>query len=122
MAPGQHYSAHQRKIIDRYYDNLDTIQLTRLAETVSDLFMAAAEGDEKKQTRLWKKAGDTLAKLRTEPPLPRDKWSPIVEARDLTALSALVNELSGPGGARGGPGGARGARGGPGGGQPRRGR
>lgn len=58
MAKGQDYSRHQRKIIDRYYDNLDTITLTKLQELVSNLFLA--EG--KKAETLWKRAETLLAK------------------------------------------------------------
>jgi hypothetical protein len=49
MAGGQEYSRTQRKIIDRYYQNEDTIVATRLAEIVSD--MALAAGDEQALAR-----------------------------------------------------------------------
>ena len=45
MASGREFSSHQRKIINRYYDNLDTIVITRLGEIVTD--MALAAGDQK---------------------------------------------------------------------------
>ncbi len=43
------YSPHQRKIIDRYYKNYDAIKYQRLAELVTELYLA--EG--KKRDRYW---------------------------------------------------------------------
>ncbi len=44
------FTPHQRKIIDRYYDNRDTIMLTKLSELVSELYLA--DGD-KQRDKLW---------------------------------------------------------------------
>ena len=46
MAGGREYSAHQRKIIDRYYQHKDSILAHRLGELVGDI--ALAEGNAKK--------------------------------------------------------------------------
>ena len=43
------FTPYQQKIIKRYYDNLDTVALQRLAELVTDLYLA--EG--KKRERVW---------------------------------------------------------------------
>ena len=53
------FTPHQQKIIKRYYDNLDTIQLQRLAEQVTELYLA--EG--KKRQRVWKSVVSALQKL-----------------------------------------------------------
>ena len=44
------FTPYQQKIIKRYYDNQDAIQSQRLAELVTDLYLA--EG--KKRQRVWK--------------------------------------------------------------------
>ena len=43
------YTPHQQRIIKRYYNNQDTIQQQRLAELVTELYLA--EG--KKRQRAW---------------------------------------------------------------------
>ena len=48
--PGD-FSPHQQRIIKRYYENRDTIELQRLAELVTDLYLA--EG--KKRSAVWKR-------------------------------------------------------------------
>jgi hypothetical protein len=53
------FTPYQQKIIKRYYDNLDTIQLQRLAEQVTELYLA--EG--KKRQRVWKSVVSALQKL-----------------------------------------------------------
>jgi hypothetical protein len=53
------YTPYQQKIIKRYYDNQDTIQLQRLAELVSELYLA--EG--KKLERAWEAAATAMQKL-----------------------------------------------------------
>jgi len=58
------YSKHQKKIIDRYYDNRDTIMLAKLQEIVTDLYLATAEGTKK---RLWKQAASAMNNLKISP-------------------------------------------------------
>ncbi|MEQ9617318.1 MAG: hypothetical protein RLN60_04710 [Phycisphaerales bacterium] len=88
MAKGQHLSNYQRKIVDRYYANLDTITLNTLGEIVSDLYLAESP---KKIEALWKRAEKALAKAD-----PEGKRAPqIVASRDIQALAAFVGELSG---------------------------
>lgn len=81
MAKRPDLSAHQRKIVDRYYQHRDTIWATRLGELVGDIGVAQAEalaadraGDhaarddlEKKLTKLWKSASEYLAKCGATP-------------------------------------------------------
>ena len=59
------HTPYQRKIIDRYYKNLDAIQFQRLSEMATDLYLA--EG--KKRDRLWARVEESLRKL--EFPEPR---------------------------------------------------
>lgn len=88
MAGGQEYSRSQRKIIDRYYQNEDTIVATRLAEIVSD--MALAGGDAKKLDRLWKRAEQALARTKLNPAEVRT----VLERRDMVGLGKLAGRMS----------------------------
>lgn len=84
MAGGREFSAHQRKIIDRYYEHLDTITLATLGEIVSELALCDSD---KKAERLWKRAETALAKTR----VGADKAREVVAARDVEGLARLVS-------------------------------
>ena len=88
MAGGQEYSRNQRKIIDRYYQNQDTIVATRLAEIVSD--MALAAGDEKKRDRLWKRAEQALARTS----LNQAEIRTVLTRRDVEGLGRLAGRAA----------------------------
>ncbi|MGJ8637609.1 MAG: hypothetical protein ACSHX5_12260 [Phycisphaerales bacterium] len=88
MAGGREYSQSQRKIINRYYDNHDTIVATRLGEIVTDI--ALADGNTKKLNTLWKRAEQALSKTSLKPEL----WTPIVTKRDPQALARLISKLA----------------------------
>ena len=81
------FSAHQQKIIKRYYNNIDTIQLQKLAETVTELYLA--EG--KKVERLWKTAVTAMQKLE----VPQQRIDILVKSQNLEQLAKLVKELQG---------------------------
>jgi hypothetical protein len=81
------FSASQQKIIKRYYNNIDTIQLQKLAETVTDLYLA--EG--KKVERLWKTAVTAMQKLE----VPQQRIDILVQSQNLEQLAKLVKELQG---------------------------
>jgi len=88
MAKGQNLTRHQRGIVNRYYEHLDTISLNKLGEIVSDLYLADTK---KKADTLWGRAEKALRKVD-----PNDKkTSKVVESRDVRALADFVNELSG---------------------------
>jgi hypothetical protein len=53
------YTPHQQKIIKRYYNNQDLIQRQRLAELVSELYLAQG----KKRQRAWEAAAAAMQKL-----------------------------------------------------------
>jgi hypothetical protein len=53
------FTPYQQKIIKRYYDNQDAIQLQRLAELVGELYLA--EG--KKRDRTWTAVCTAMTKL-----------------------------------------------------------
>jgi len=81
------FTAHQQKIIKRYYDNAETIQLQRLSELVTDLFLA--EG--KKRGQVWKRVVGALEKLK----VPADRIAHVQKQDDAKLLARLVQELQG---------------------------
>jgi alcohol dehydrogenase class IV len=60
------YSKHQRKVIQRYYDNLDTIALTRLQELVTELYL---QKNTAKEDKLWERVDKAMEKLKVKPQL-----------------------------------------------------
>jgi hypothetical protein len=87
MAHGQSYSDSQRKIIDRYYDNKDTIATQKLGELVSDLYLTT---DAKKADQLWDRAAKALANITVN----RARVDKVLTDRKVEALAQLVNELA----------------------------
>jgi hypothetical protein len=81
------FSKHQQGIIKRYYSNLDTIQVQKLAELVTDLYLA--EG--KKREKLWKSAVTTMEKIG----VAKDRIDHILATQDPALLATLVKELMG---------------------------
>lgn len=79
------YSPHQKKIIDRYYDHRDEIMLTKLEETVTDLFLADSD---KKRDRLWKRVDQAMTQIKV-PPSTRKH---ILSSRSIEALARNVRE------------------------------
>ena len=83
------FTPYQQKIIKRYYDNQDTIQSQRLAELVTDLYLA--EG--KKRAQVWKRIVSALERLK----VPADRIQHIQAADDPKLLAKLVQELQAKG-------------------------
>lgn len=81
----ENYSAHQQKIIKRYYENMDQVAWQRLSELVADLYLA--EG--KKREKLWTSAASFMQKMK----VPQSRIDAIVEKKDVEALAKLVKEL-----------------------------
>jgi len=79
------FSPHQQRIIKRYYENQDTIQLQRLGELVTDLYLA--EG--KKRAGVWKRIVSALEKLK----IPADRIQHLHKKDDPALLASLVKEL-----------------------------
>ena len=78
-------SRYQEKIIKNYYKNQDQILLTRLGESITDLYLA--EG--KSRARLWKNAAGALEKLE----VPKSRIDHLLERDDPALLAGLVKEL-----------------------------
>jgi hypothetical protein len=79
------YTPYQRKIIDRYYKNLDAIKFQRLSDLATDLYLA--EG--KKRERLWNQVQDSLRKLE----FPESRIAHLLEKRDPALLVGILKEL-----------------------------
>ncbi|MER3416227.1 MAG: hypothetical protein C4297_08475 [Gemmataceae bacterium] len=80
------YTPYQRQVIRRYYANQPTLLRQRLAELVSELYLA----DEKKKDRLWQKAAKTLQQLG----ISQRRIAHILSQRKPELLAHLVTELS----------------------------
>jgi hypothetical protein len=89
MAKGQHLSAHQQKIVKRYYNNLDAISLAKLSELVSDLAVCPPT-DEKKAVKLWERVGLALAKTDADPVAVKK----IIDGKSVKGLAELVGKLA----------------------------
>lgn len=64
MAKRPDLSNYQQKIVGRFYDHKETIHATKLGEIVSEIAVAT---EPKKLDRLWKTAGEYLAKCAVVP-------------------------------------------------------
>jgi hypothetical protein len=79
------YSKHQQKIINRYYDNLDTIMLQKLQELVTELYLADSEKEKKK---LWERAGKAMVQLK----IPPEIITKITEPPSVESLAAHLEQ------------------------------
>lgn len=89
MAKGQHLSAYQKKIVNRYYEHLDTIALTKVAEATTELYLCT---DPKKAEKLWQTVERSLDKVAVNDASVRN----VLTKRDIKGLAQLVNDLSDP--------------------------
>jgi len=78
-------SKYQQKIMKNYYDNRDAISLQRLAELVTELYLA--EG--KARQRQWKHIVGALEKLK----VPASRIEHLVKQDNPSLVAKLVEEL-----------------------------
>lgn len=78
-------SPYQQKIVKRYYDNLDTTARQKLAELVSDLYLATG----KKRQTVWKNIESALQKLE----IPQTRIDHLKAKDDPALVAAIVKEL-----------------------------
>ncbi len=83
--PMEDFTPHQQKIIKRYYANQDTAQLQRLAELVSELYLA--EG--KKKQRTWASVAQLMQKLG----VPQSRVDHLVRQANPALVAQVVKEL-----------------------------
>ena len=79
------YSKYQKKVISRYYENRDQIDSQRLAELVTNLYLA--EG--KKRDKLWDSARETMLRLK----VPESRVEHVIKTADPKLLAEVVNDL-----------------------------
>lgn len=82
---GKKYSSYQQNVISRYYDNLDTIMLTRLQELVSQLYLADSEA---KKVRLWDRVHKAMLKLKIKPAIIEH----IMKKKDVIVLAKNIED------------------------------
>lgn len=85
MAGGREYSAYQKKLIDRYYENRDSIMLTKLQELASELFLAESE---KKRAKLWERVELAMKQLKVKDTIAAH----ILTRRDPAVLAKNVED------------------------------
>ncbi|MCS6850246.1 MAG: hypothetical protein NZ700_03635 [Gemmataceae bacterium] len=76
---------YQQRVIKRYYDNLDTIKLQRLAELATELYLA--EG--KKRQRIW----DYLVAAMRQLGVSQARIEHLVKQDNPALIAELVKEL-----------------------------
>ena len=81
----RNFSPHQQKVIKRYYDNRDAIDDQRLAELVTNLYLASG----KKQEKMWETAEKILDRME----LPPTRVAHVMETKDPAVLAKIVEEL-----------------------------
>ena len=79
------YSEHQKSVISRYYENLDTIVLQRIGELVTELYLAKTDA---KREQLWQRAHKAMVKL-SVPPTIQDH---IMQKRDVQVLAKNLQD------------------------------
>lgn len=87
MAKGDPLSSQQQKIVDRYYDNLDTGALQRLQELVSEIYLIEPGP---KKDKLWRTAETHLKKFN----LPAAVMERVLGNQDVKQLAQLVAEIA----------------------------
>ena len=81
----QEYSSYQKKVISNYYEHMDTIQLTKLQEIVTDLYLAETD---RKRKQLWTRVEKALTKLKIKPAVK----ARILETQDVKILAQNLQQ------------------------------
>jgi hypothetical protein len=79
------YSAYQRKVIQRYYDNRENIDAQRLSELGTELYLASG----KKLEKLWQSAEETMRRIK----VPDSRIAHILEKKDPSLVAEVVKDL-----------------------------
>ncbi|MDX1962766.1 MAG: hypothetical protein SFX18_06410 [Pirellulales bacterium] len=79
------YSKYQQNIIKNYYENLSTLQLQKLSEQVTELYLAEGKAREKRWTQIMV----LLEKMK----IPADRIAHIRKSDNPALLAKLVEEL-----------------------------
>lgn len=79
------YSSHQKKIINRYYDNRSNIMLEKLSDLVTELYLADSD---KQRDRLWERVSAAMINLK----VPAKTASHILTSRSPELLASHVKD------------------------------
>ena len=79
------YSKHQQNIIKRYYENYDQIQLQKLQEQLTELYLSEGKAREKR----WKSITAALEKLK----IPASRIEHVRKSDNPQLLAKLIEEL-----------------------------
>lgn len=79
------YTPHQRRIIDRYYDQRDAIMLTKLSDLVSELYLAQ---NDRKRDQLWKRVAAAMKNLK----VPETSAAHILEKKSPEVLAVHLKD------------------------------
>ena len=85
MAAKREYSDYQRKVIGRFYENREQIDGQRLAELVTNLYLA--EG--KKRHKLWQTAEEVMLRLK----VPETRVKHVMASDAPAILAEVVNDI-----------------------------
>ena len=78
-------SGYQKDVINRYYANLDTIMLGKLADIVTDLYLAETKA---KYDKLWERAEKAMQKLK----IPRQIIDHIMQKKSVEILAKNLQD------------------------------
>jgi hypothetical protein len=79
------YSQYQKDVISGYYNNLDTIMLSKLGELVTELYLADTEA---KKNRLWQRVHKAMVKLK----VPQAIIDHIMQKEDVEILAKNLQD------------------------------
>lgn len=80
------HSKYQQKVISRFYENRDQIDEQRLAELVTNLFLATTD---KQRAKHWETAENVMVRLG----VPESRVEHVVGSKDPSVLAAVVDEI-----------------------------
>ena len=83
------YSAYQKKLIKRYYENRDAIDTQRLQELVTEIYLAQGG---KKAEKLWERVEGLLERADG---IDKDLAAAVVANRDVEALAEIAGSKFG---------------------------
>ena len=79
------YSKYQKKVISRFYDNREQMDEQRLAELVTNLFLASG----KKRANFWVTAREAMERM----DVPQSRIDHIVASDDPALLAEVVKDI-----------------------------
>ncbi len=79
------YSKYQKKVISRFYDNREQMDEQRLAELVTNLFLASG----KKRANFWVTAREAMERME----VPQSRIDHIVASDDPALLAEVVKDI-----------------------------